>query len=343
MFIQNRWYAVAWDHEIKHAPFGRMICGEKIVFYRKPDRSVVALEDCCPHRLLPLSKGKVEGERLVCGYHGIAFAEGGKCVHMPNQESINPNTDIRAYPVTERYRFVWVWIGDPALADEAKLPNMPWCEDDGWAFDGGTYHIGCDYKLLIDNLMDLTHETYVHPSSIGQEEITETPIETKSDGESVTVSRWMHDIAPPPFWAHNLRSTANCDRWQICRFELPANVFIDVGVALAGTGAPEGDRSQGVSATVVDLMTPETETTTWYHWGFARDFEVKDQGLTLRIKEGQGKIFAEDLDVLEEQQRNIIARPDRKLLTFNIDAGGVRARRIIERVLDAQAGSDAAE
>ena len=212
MFLQNRWYAVAWDHEITGKPLGRTICGEKIVFYRKADRSVVALEDCCPHRLLPLSKGFVKNDQLVCGYHGITFGDEGQCVHMPNQEAINPNAHIRPYPVAQRYRFVWVWIGEAALADESKLPHMPWCEGEDWAFDGGTYHIGCDYKLLVDNLMDLTHETYVHPSSIGQEEITEAPIETTSDSETVTVSRWMYDIAPPPFWAHNLRSTAQVDR-----------------------------------------------------------------------------------------------------------------------------------
>jgi len=336
MFPQNHWYVAAWDHEIQQQPFARTICGQDIVLYRRADRGVVALEDCCPHRLLPLSKGFVKDDRLVCGYHGIQFDDGGACTHMPNQERIPPAICVTAYPVAERHRFVWVWIGDAALADEAKIPDLNFCSDEGWAFDGGLYHIACDYRLLVDNLMDLTHETYVHPSSIGQHEITEAPIETAHDDNSVTLTRWMMDIVPPPFWASNLKSDARCDRWQICNFTLPANVMIDVGVAKAGSGAPDGDRGEGVTGMVVDLMTPETENSTWYFWGMARNFEIEDHGLTLRIKDAQSKVFAEDLDVLESQQRNIEARPAQKLISLNIDSGGVRARRLIGQAIESQ-------
>jgi len=112
--------------------------------------------------------------------------------------------------------------------------------------------------------------------------------------------------------------------------------MIDVGVALAGTGAPDGDRSQGVTGIVFDVMTPETETTTWYHWGMARDFETHDQGLTQRIRNAQAQVFAEDIDVLESQQANMDRRPDHYLANFNIDEGGVRARRLIRKALAAQ-------
>lgn len=332
MFPTNQWYAAVWDRDVGNKPFGRTVCGEQIVFFRKPDRTVVALEDCCPHRLLPLSNGFVRGDRIVCGYHGLEFEDSGKCACVPGQETIPATTAIKAYPVTERHRFIWVWIGEPELADETLVPDIHWCDDPQWAFDGGTYHIECDYRLLIDNLMDLSHETFVHGGSIGQHEITESPIETTWTDTTVTVTRWMHGVTPPPFWAHNFKSSAPVDRWQICHFSLPSTVNIDVGVARTGTGAPEGDRSQGISAWVIGLMTPETETTTHYLWGFARDFEVDDEGLTARIREAQGRVFAEDEDVLAAQQRNISKRPDRRLMTLAIDAGGAQARRILNRV-----------
>lgn len=342
MFPQNQWYAVAWDHEIKQTPFARTICGEPIVFYRRPDRSVVALEDCCPHRLLPLSKGSVQGDILVCGYHGLAFNGAGACVHMPDERVPDAAACVRAYKIAERHRFVWIWIGEAQLADEDLIPDMPFCSDPGWAFDGASYHVNCDYQLLIDNLMDLSHETFVHPTSIGQEEIVAAPIETTSDATSVTVTRWMKGIEPPPFWATNLKSKELCDRWQICTFTLPANIMIDVGVALADTGAPEGDRSKGVTGIVTNLMTPETDKSCWYHWGMARNFEIRDQGLGLRIRDAQAQVFAEDVDVLEAQQANVDRRPDRYLTNFNIDKGGVLARRLIKRAID-QATAMAAE
>jgi vanillate O-demethylase monooxygenase subunit len=146
----------------------------------------------------------------------------------------------------------------------------------------------------------------------------------------------MFGIDPPPFWAANLKSREKCDRWQICHFALPSNVIIDVGVALAGTGAPQGDRSKGVTGIVVDLMTPETETSTWYHWGMARDFQTDDRGLTRRIRDGQAAVFEEDVEILEAQQASLALRTERRPLNLKIDAGGVHARRIIDRELSRQ-------
>ncbi len=333
MFPRNQWYAAAWDRDVGQKPFARTICNEAIVMYRKPDRSLNAMEDLCPHRLLPLSKGYVDGEKLVCGYHGLTFGDGGRCVHMPNQDTIHPEAHVKGYPIAEKHRFVWIWIGDSELADEDKIPDMHWCDSPEWAFDGGTMKVNCDFKLLVDNLMDLSHETYVHASSIGQHEINEVPAKTTATQETATIQRWMMDVVPPPFWEHNFRSNMQVDRWQSCEFSLPANVVIDVGVAKAGTGAVDGDRSQGISARVIDIMTPETETTTHYHWGFARDFEIHDQGLTTRIRDAQNGVFNEDLDVLENQQIAILKHPERKLLNFNIDSGGIRARKIIEKAI----------
>jgi vanillate monooxygenase len=343
MFPLNQWYAVGWDHELKQSPLARTICNEDIVFYRKPDRTIVALEDLCPHRLVPLSNGKLEGDKLVCGYHGLTVDCTGKCVEMPQQENLRGKKLVRTFPVVERHRFAWVWIGEEELADESLVPELHWCSNPNWVADGETFHMKCDYRLLVDNLMDLSHETYVHPTSIGQEEIVESPIETTSDDNSVTVTRWMRDIVPPPFWTNNLGSNENCDRWQICDFSLPANVMIDVGVAPTGSGAPEGDRSQGITGIVIGLMTPETETTTWYHWGMVRDFEIEDKALTRQIRDAQNTVFSEDVDVLEAQQRMITKHSDRELSNFNIDKGGLLARKMIERFIEDSSAVIAAE
>jgi vanillate monooxygenase len=331
MFLQNYWYAVGWDSEITRQPLARTICGEQIVFYRKLNSDLVALEDCCPHRLLPLSKGKLEKDAIVCGYHGLTIAGNGTCSHMPDGRTPPKKPLVKSYPIAERHRFVWIWIGNADEADENKIPDLSWCSNPDWISDGQTFHIKCDYKLLVDNLMDLTHENYVHPTSIGQQELMEAPIETASEEKSATVTRWMKNIIPPPFWSANLKSDQKCDRWQICNFSLPANVMIDVGVAITGTGAPEGNRSQGITGIVLNLMTPETETTTWYHWGMARDFDVTDHGLTGRIRDAQAAVFSEDEEVLEAQQQRILERPDRNLVNFSIDSGGVEARKIIDR------------
>jgi vanillate O-demethylase monooxygenase subunit len=243
--------------------------------------------------------------------------------------------------VIERHGFVWIWPGDTALADPALVPDLFWANSSEWAYGGGLYHIGCDYRLMIDNLMDLTHETYVHSSSIGQKEIDETPCTTRVEGEQVVTERFMNGIQAPPFWqmalrSHQLPTDQPVDRWQICRFSPPSHVLIEVGVALAGQGGYHAPAERKVSSIVVDFITPESDTSMWYFWGMARNFRADDKGLTAQIREGQGRIFGEDLQVLELQQRNLLQWPGRELLKLNIDAGGVQARKVIDRLIAAE-------
>ncbi len=188
------------------------------------------------------------------------------------------------------------------------------------------YRIPCNYQFLIDNLMDLTHETYVHPTSIGRKEIDEAEPEVSVQGDEVFVERWMLGIRPPPFRADMIRTEELCDRWQICQFVPPANMLIDVGVAIAGTGAPQGDRARGITGLVVDLITPESATSCWYFWGMARNFNTGDAALTEQIRKNQGAVFAEDEMILEAQQQNILRNPERRLVNLDIDRGGSHVR-----------------
>ena len=336
MFPKNTWYVACTAQDIDSKPRGRKICGERIVFYRS-DSGVAALEDFCPHRGAPLSLGFVKEGKLICGYHGLEMGCDGKTVAMPGQR-VRGFPAIRSYPVAERYGFVWVWPGDAALADEAKIPHFDWYDNPEWAYGGGLYHVKCDYRLMIDNLMDLTHETYVHANSIGQKEIDEVPCKTTVNGDEVITSRFMEGIMPPPFWAMALRGNhladdVPVDRWQICRFRPPSHVMIEVGVAHAGKGGYDAPDEFKASSIVVDFITPETETSIWYFWGMARKFKPEDAALTDSIRSGQATIFGEDLEMLQLQQQNLNDHPERGLLKLNIDAGGVQSRKILDRIL----------
>ena len=109
--------------------------------------------------------------------------------------------------------------------------------------------------------------------------------------------------------------------------------MIEVGVAHAGHGGYHAPDKVKAYSVVVDFITPETETSIWYFWGMARKFQPQDTALTASIREGQGKIFSGDLQMLELQQKNLLAHPTRELLKLNIDAGGVQSRRVIDRLL----------
>ena len=335
-FPKNAWYAAAWDTEVNRRLLPRTICGRHLVLYRRTDGVCVALENACWHRLLPLSQGRLEGDDVVCAYQGLIYNPQGRCVYMPSQETINPAACVRSYPVFEKHRFVWVWTGDPAQADPGKIPDLHWNQDPEWAGDGETIHVHCNYKLVLDNLMDLTHETFVHGSSLGHREIAEAPFHVTHGPNHATVTRWMHNVNPPPFWSMQLGRSVPCDRWQIITFEAPSTISIDVGVAPIGTGAPQGDRSQGVNGRVLNTVTPETDTSCHYFWAFVRNYKLQDQSLTTRLREGVHHVFSEDELILEAQQRAMNENYGRTFYNLNIDAGAMWARRLIDERIEAE-------
>ena len=344
---RNAWYVACTPDEIADKPLGRQVCGERMVLFRGEGGAVRALEDFCPHRGAPLSLGFVRDGRLVCGYHGLTMGCDGRTASMPGQR-VSAFPAIRIYPVIERHGFIWVWPGDADKADASALHPLPWAESPDWTYGGGLFHIKCDYRLMIDNLMDLTHETYVHASSIGQKEIDEAPVTTEVSHDEIITSRYMEDITAPPFWAMAMREAGLAedslvDRWQVCRFSLPSHVMIEVGVALAGQGGKKAPAAVKASSVVVDFITPETETSHWYFWGMARNFKIQDEALTEKIRRGPGAIFSEALQRLDQQQANLDRHKDRRLLKLNIDAGGVRSRMMIHRAVAAEAAAEVTE
>lgn len=342
-YPRNAWYVAAWDHELgRKKPLARTIAGRPLAMYRTEAGDPVALADACWHRLAPLSMGPLVGaDGIQCPYHGIRYNAKGRCTSMPAQETINPSAAVPSFPAVDRYRYVWVWIGDPELADPDTIPDMSQMTDPEWTGDGLTIHAACNYQLILDNLMDLTHEEFVHSSSIGQEELSESDFITTHTGNTVTVERWMRDIDAPPFWLKNMRDKfpgfeGKVDRWQIIHFEAPSTIRIDVGVAKAGTGAPEGDRSQGVNGYVMNTITPETDKTSHYFWSFQRNYCLGDQRITTQLRDGVHGVFGEDEVMLAAQQAAIDANPDYEFYSLNIDAGGMWVRRILERMLAAE-------
>lgn len=338
----NVWYAAAWSHELGRHLTARSICDNDIVMYRCTDGTAAALADACWHRLVPLSLGRLDGDSVVCGYHGLAFEPSGRCSHMPAQETINPSACVRSYPVVERHRLCWIWLGDPAQANPDLIPDFHLNDGTDWVGEGGLFEsLKCDYRLVIDNLMDLTHETYVHAGSIGDEAITRSPFEVTHTERSVTVTRWMKDIEPPPFWAKQLGKPGPVDRWQIITYQAPSLIAGDVGVAPTGTGAPEGDRSHGVNGHFLAAITPERDGSCHYFWNFVRNYRCDDGELTRALKlahvnQGNG-VYEQDVTILEAQQKAIERNPRAPFYNLNIDAGALWARRILDRVIAAEA------
>src|SRR5579884_1933852 len=333
MFLRNYWYVAATDAEIGRKPLSRMILGEPVVIFRAEDGTPVAFEDRCPHRHLPLSMGKLVGDSVQCLYHGLRFGRDGRCVHIPGQDHIPQAAKVRTYPVVERYHWIWIWMGDPALADSAAITDFHWLDDPNWGAKSSYLHVDANWQLVVDNLLDLTHLAYVHETTIGNVALAEhAKVNVARAPNNVVVTRWIIDQEPPPTFKKVGGFTGNVDRWQIIDFTPPAFLRLDVGATATGTGAPEGKRIGGIGMRNLNAITPETETTSHYFWGQAHDFDVDNPQTTDRIFEQIKTAFLEDVAVFSAQQRNlnIFGKPPQ--FDINADAGALAARRILARL-----------
>src|SRR5438105_2599048 len=334
MFLRNSWYVAARSAEVGRKLLGRIVLSAPVVLYRREDGTPVALEDRCCHRQLPLSMGTLEGDELRCGYHGLKFDASGTCVEIPGQTAIPPQARVRAYPLVERYRWLWIWMGDPAQADAALIPNWWWAEHPEWAFtQPEQIHVQCNYQLVSDNVLDVTHLAYVHASSIGASSITEFPATVEREARLVRLTRWILDRPPPPLYKKAGGFTGNVDRWQIVEHVPPC-----FSVNFAGCK----DAARKIDLMAFSAPTPETERTTHYFFGFVRNFGLRDAEVDAIFSGDMVRVFKEDIPVLEAQQRSLELKPGAPAIDIKVDAAPLAARRMLHAMLaqETNSGSD---
>jgi phenylpropionate dioxygenase-like ring-hydroxylating dioxygenase large terminal subunit len=333
MFMKNCWQVAAFSTEIVPGQLlPRTLCGEPVVIYRAADGHPVALEDRCPHRFAPLSKGVLIGDTLRCGYHGLCFGTDGRCTSIPGQSHIPPQAKVRTHPAIERHRLIWIWLGDARAADPDLVPDVYWMDSPDWIAADGYHHIRAHYRLLNDNLLDLSHETYVHARTIGNEAVAESPAVVRHENNSIRVYKEMPGCNPPPFYQYLARvpATATVNRWQGTLYLPPGYIVIDVGV----DPVEQLPGSLRVEGRVINLITPETDTTSHYFWAFARNFRLDEPTVTEFIRASVSRTFDEDKDMLEGQQRVMAGETDPQfLMALKSDAGPAQGRRLLAKLM----------
>jgi vanillate O-demethylase monooxygenase subunit len=342
MFVRNAWYVGAWEYEVTRDLKPRTILNEPVLFYRQEDGTVAAIEDRCVHRQVPLSMGRLVGSEVECPYHGLRFNAAGACTHIPSQSRIPASCRVKSYPVVERNRWIWIWMGDPAKAEPDLIEDIHWIGDPEWGFAGDLIHVEGNYLLLVDNLLDTTHLTFVHPSTLGTDDFALSEMETKREGNRVKVDRWLMNSYPAPFHqrAGRFPPGAKVDRWQLTTFAPPCFVKLDVASALVGSGAREGDRAQGFTMRVLNALTPETDTSTHYFWAQAYDFLIDQRWVEGMVKANVTRAFSEDVDIVRRQQQTI-SQFNAPVVDLLQDAGGLMARRVVDQLIAEEQGDAA--
>lgn len=339
-FIRNCWYVAAWSHEVgPDNLFPRTLLGEPILLYRAASGDVIALKDQCCHRAAPLSAGRREGDCVRCMYHGMKFDANGRCIEIPGQDHISNNARVRKYPTVERNRFIWIWMGAPQDADPSGILDFFWHDSADWRMKPGYIHYRAHYQLVADNLLDFSHLSFVHPTTLGTSASAQTrPQVDRIDG-GLRITRWdiNSDLAP------NQRRVASfsgkVDRWQIYEWHAPSFMRMDAGAQPTGTGAPQGQRSESaIRFRHTSVQTPETANTTHYFFCQARAFNLDDEAMTEAIFSDVSKAFAEDRAIIEAQQRNLDLDPMFKPVATQHDLALNQARFLVRQRLEQEGG-----
>ncbi len=337
-FAKNHWYAAVWARDLGTAPLGRRLLDEPIVLFRTREGGIAALTDRCPHRLVPLSMGVQVDRGIRCGYHGLEFDAFGKCVHVPSQTTIPPTAQVRSYPVAERYGLIWVWMGDAALADSAKLPVIEKYGAPGWELiDGGYQHHPSNYLNIVENLMDPAHTTFVHRMTIGNPSASEEPVKTQRTDDYILAYKWLYNSQPSPIdrQIKDFQDGA-VDRGQFFYYHVPSMSRVDIVTMPAGLEPTEANMDTGLRNNSFKFIVPETEVSTHFFWLHLRNYKVGDQEWSQKMRKNLEATFLEDREIEMAMQRSQNELGVRQLTGLQIDRAPGTALRMIERLLESQ-------
>jgi phenylpropionate dioxygenase-like ring-hydroxylating dioxygenase large terminal subunit len=339
VFIRNCWYVIAWDHDIgPDALFSRTVLDEPILLFRTGNGALTALEDRCCHRLAPLSLGRKEGDCVRCGYHGLKFDAQGLCVEVPGLEQVPPHTRVKTYPVTVKNKWVFVWMGDPAKADLALLPDNFSNDHPDWRNKPGYLHYNTNYQLICDNLLDFSHLSYVHEKTLGGSPmIAQARAEIEAVERGIRVTRRVPNVPAPPFYQRFRNFDTPLNRWFIYDFVLPGTLLMHSGGAPV-TDAP-GDMRHAVQLHSCQTLTPETATTTHYFFQQSHRAGEGDERIVQSIYDSLVGAFEEDRAMITAQAQNIARSPGAKMIPLAMDSALVRFRRLIDAALAAEQGA----
>jgi vanillate O-demethylase monooxygenase subunit len=351
MLIRNAWYIAAEPNELHAGLVSRTILGERLVIYRTATGTLGALQDRCPHRLAPLSLGKVVGESLRCGYHGAEFGTDGRCLKVPGQSAVPGAACVRSFPVLERHGYIWVWMGDPDRAgDVSTIPQ-------GFAPGGDPRWIGCygrfesiraDYRLINDNLFDITHAEFVHPESFGGSEVhfyrnarpgsefVDRGMTYRIEENSVHFRTCAKNLGMDgaPFWRQMLAHSRGLKSWDFpvdYKMEVSwwAPAYSSFHVIVAPCDQPNGERAEIYN---FHAAVPETETSSHYFYRSVRNYG--DVSMNQLYADATNFVFGQDKAILEGQQNVIGARDllDAAPISFKGDRLQIEARKILARL-----------
>ncbi|ABE57698.1 Rieske 2Fe-2S domain-containing protein [Chromohalobacter israelensis] len=336
--IRNCWYVCARRDEVGRTPISRRLLDTDVVMYRTRDGRPVAMHNRCPHRAFPLAKGHVEGDRLVCGYHGMQFEPDGLCAHLPAISHVPANACVQTYPIADRGPLTWIWMGDANLADEALIPELPWLASSEWGSVTGDFHIKADYVSMHENLIDQTHFPFLHPGTVGTPEYARASMNATTEGDQVLIHRRLDNAPPPGIYGKPADIMhKNVDRTSEARFVSPA---VHMAHARIFDPQPEPGKPSVYGYYITHCFTPESNHSIHYWWFNSRDYGIDDTDIDAFMYEASMQAYYEDVEALEWIMDVVLTDNEAQQfeLSFAPDKPGLMARRIMHRLAMSERG-----
>jgi vanillate O-demethylase monooxygenase subunit len=335
-FVENEWYVAAFADEVGRALLARTLLDKRVVLYRTGDGRAVALDDRCAHRSFPLSAGRLDGDTLVCGYHGFRYDHRGDCIEVPSQATCPKGIGVHAYPLAERGPLLWIWLGDAARADATKIPDQRWMDSPDWVWSKGYFHLKGNYVALHENLLDLTHLSFVHAQSFGSPDYAKAPFETRLEEGRYAIERRVVPTRLPPVWAEPTGITGpSAARIATSAFLAPG--LHNVSVTFYDSALPESGRREFRIRTA-HIPTPESHGSTHYFIVHGRDFAQGDDGVTRFMHEQLFKAFEEDVVALELLEQTLARADSGEFYEMSVasDVPAVTMRKYLKRRAQAE-------
>ncbi|MES2535974.1 MAG: aromatic ring-hydroxylating dioxygenase subunit alpha [Pseudomonadota bacterium] len=330
-FVFDEWYVAGYTDEFARDLFKRTLLGRNLVFFRTEAGKLVALDDRCAHRSYPLSLGTLDGDTLICGYHGLRYDERGDLIEIPSQERCPKGVGVRAYALKEIGPLVWIWMGEPAAADESKIPALPWVTSPEWVHSKGYMHLEGNYVSFHENLLDLTHLSYIHAKSFGTPDYAHAPFDVVIKDNYFALERRVVPTKLPPIWAQSTGLGESRTAARIAQSEFLAPGVHETTVAFYDTALPESERPT-FYVKGAHLPTPETQGSTHYFVLDGRSFALDQEWITKFMHEQLAVVFQEDVVALADLEKNL-ERADENTFEISIasDRPSVEMRKFLKQ------------
>ena len=337
-YPRNMWWVAARVDEVTSTPLARWLLEMPVVLYRTEDGTPVALDDRCPHRWAPLSEGRVEGNEIKCPYHGMRFGIDGVCTMVPTQTKVPPGASVASYPLRESGAFVWIWMGDPAEVDNHEPPvDLAYTTDPDWSVVSGYYDVACNWVLIRENVLDLTHIPHLHESTFKQND-WEAPPKASIDGDVITYQKSFDPAPLSPLFCHAMgfSETKPVARTQVGTMPSLAVSFSDWQVT---DPDPEPGARSEFLVRGSHIVTPGLRGRTHYFWTAAFDIADVPEEASETSRRNVTEAFDEDKHLLERLQAQLEQDPrgaNAPEIGLAADGAGLRVRQVLQRRLEAE-------